>query len=88
MATAAPENRATVERGSFDGEATWILTHPDGARLVVAETGATLLAWQVPGPDGRPMDLLDGYTSAALPQSCLLATRDPSANARSLAHAS
>ncbi|GAA1642295.1 aldose 1-epimerase [Georgenia ruanii] len=65
MATAAPENRATVERGSFDGEPTWILTHPDGARLVVAETGATLLAWQVPGPDGGPVDLLDGYASAA-----------------------
>lgn len=65
METAAPENRATVERGSFDGEPTWVLTHPDGARLVVAETGATLLAWQVPGPDGRPVDLLDGYTSAA-----------------------
>jgi aldose 1-epimerase len=65
METAAPENRATVERGSFDGEPTWVLTHPNGARLVVAETGATLLAWQVPGPGGRPVDLLDGYTSAA-----------------------
>jgi aldose 1-epimerase len=65
METAAPENRATVERGAFDGEPTWVLNHPDGARLVVAETGATLLAWQVPGPDGDLVDLLDGYTSAA-----------------------
>ena len=57
--------RAGLARSTFDGETTWVLTHPDGARLVVAETGATVLSWQAPGADGRPVELLDGYASAA-----------------------
>ncbi|WP_127127154.1 aldose 1-epimerase [Georgenia sp. SYP-B2076] len=65
METASAEARATVERGALDGEPTWTLTHPDGARLVVAETGATVLAWQAPGRDGALVDLIDGYTSGA-----------------------
>lgn len=57
---------ATVQDGELDGgERTWVLTHPDGARLVVAETGATLLSWQVPGPGGSLVDLVDGYRDAA-----------------------
>ncbi|WP_043498712.1 aldose 1-epimerase [Georgenia sp. SUBG003] len=57
--------RAGLERSTFDGEPTWVLTHPDGARLVVAETGATVLSWQAPGADGQLVELLDGYASAA-----------------------
>jgi aldose 1-epimerase len=57
--------RAAVTRGDLDGQTTWVLSHPDGALLEVAETGATLLRWQVPGPDGVPVDLHDGYRSAA-----------------------
>jgi aldose 1-epimerase len=57
--------RARIERGTFDGESTWVLTHPDGARLVVAETGATVLSWQAPGADGELVELVDGYESAA-----------------------
>ncbi|MCK6209469.1 aldose 1-epimerase [Georgenia sp. EYE_87] len=56
--------RAGIERGTFDGESTWVLNHPDGARLVVAETGATVLSWQAPR-DGELVELLDGYASAA-----------------------
>ncbi|MFC7405953.1 aldose 1-epimerase [Georgenia alba] len=47
-----------------DDATTWHLAHPSGSSLRLAATGATLLSWQVPGPDG-PHDLLDGYTSAA-----------------------
>ena len=65
METASAEARATVERGTLDGEPTWILTHPDGPRVVVAEAGAMVLAWQAPGADGALVDLIDGYTSAA-----------------------
>ncbi|UNX53633.1 aldose 1-epimerase [Georgenia sp. TF02-10] len=54
----------TIERGDLDGEPTWVLTNPAGARLVVAERGATALAWQVPDGAGRA-DLLDGYPTAA-----------------------
>lgn len=65
METAPTDARATVEQGTLDGEPTWVLTHPDGARLVVAETGATLLSWQVPGLGGELVELIDGYVSAA-----------------------
>jgi len=57
--------RARIERGTFDGESTWVLNHPDGARLVVAETGATVLSWQAPRANGELVELLDGYASAA-----------------------
>ncbi|ROR74061.1 aldose 1-epimerase [Bogoriella caseilytica] len=43
---------------------TWTLTHPSGARLDVAATGATALSWHVPGADGALVDLLDGYRDA------------------------
>ncbi|MFH5823556.1 aldose 1-epimerase [Georgenia sp. AZ-5] len=65
METASDQKRASVQRGDLDGEPTWVLTHPDGARLEVAERGATLLSWQAPGADGTPVDLVDGYLSAA-----------------------
>ncbi|MPV37560.1 aldose 1-epimerase [Georgenia subflava] len=60
-----PVTRTGVERSTLDGEPTWVLTHPHGARVVVAETGATVLSWQAPGRDGDLVELLDGYTSAA-----------------------
>lgn len=65
METASTPFAATLEREDLDGEPTWVLTHPDGARVVVAEVGATVLAWQAPGPDGTLVDLLDGYRSGA-----------------------
>ncbi|MHB1063656.1 MAG: aldose epimerase family protein [Georgenia sp.] len=65
METVSTPFEATLRRAELDGEPTWVLTHPDGARLVVAETGATVLAWQAPGADGTLVDLLDGYRSAA-----------------------
>lgn len=54
-----------LEHSHLGGEPTWVLTDGAGARLVVARTGATTLSWQVPGPDGEPVELLDGYRSAA-----------------------
>lgn len=54
-----------LEDAHLDDEPTWVLTDGAGARLVVARTGATALSWQVPGPDGEPVELLDGYRSAA-----------------------
>ncbi|MEE6272493.1 aldose 1-epimerase [Georgenia sp. MJ206] len=51
------------ERGSLHGEST-VVVRCGGARLAVAERGATVLSWAVPGADGDLVDLADGYRSA------------------------
>lgn len=55
----------TIRSYDFGGEPAWELVRPDGGRILVAELGATILSWSVPGPAGEAVELIDGYCSAA-----------------------